>query len=311
MRSRLAAITLIAGALFNCATAVAQEIDPYIFVLGVGQDAGYPQAGCYRPHCMPGWEDPGQRRGASSIAVVDPAARNKLIFDATPHFPEQLYALDREAPNGQFKLAGIFLTHAHIGHYAGLMFLGHEAMGASAVPVYAMPRMSNYLRENGPWSQLIDFQNIRLKVLKDDTPVSVGSLTVTPMKVPHRDEFSETVGYRIEGPNKSAIFIPDINKWEIWDQDIAEVVQSVDYALVDASFFADGELPGRDMSKIPHPLVTETMDLLDHLPSEDHAKVWFIHMNHTNPLLNRDSEQHQYVLGRGFNVASEGVKLGL
>lgn len=311
MKQKSLPLVLLAAFFSLCGNALAQQSDPYIFILGVGQDAGYPQAGCYRPHCMPGWKDKNLRRGASSIAAIDPPARQKLIFDATPHFSEQLYALDREAPDSQFKLNGIFLTHAHIGHYAGLMFLGHEAIGASSVPVYAMPRMSNFLRNNGPWSQLVTYKNIQLKPMIRDIPIDIGSLKVTPMRVPHRDEFSETVGYRIEGPNKSAVFIPDIDKWELWERDLAEVVQSVDYALIDASFYADGELPGRDMSVIKHPMVTETMDLLWHLPREERGKVWFIHMNHTNPLLNKNSEAHKNVLRQGFNVASEGVRLGL
>ena len=131
-----------------------EESRPYLFVLGVAQDAGYPQTGCYKPHCLPGWQDPTLRRGAASLALIDPLAGKKYMFDATPNFPEQLYRLETEAPSAQFELDGIFLTHAHIGHYTGLMFLGHEAMGASSVPVYAMPRMSEFLKTNGPWRSI-------------------------------------------------------------------------------------------------------------------------------------------------------------
>ncbi len=314
MRTKCPALALLVCLLCfsNFASAQARQNEtPYIFVLGVAQDAGYPQAGCYQPHCLAGWEDESLRRGAASLALVDPVHQQKVMFDATPNFPEQLYALEQEAPGNEFNFAGIFLTHAHIGHYAGLMFLGHEVMGASNVPVFAMPRMTEYLRTNGPWSQLVDYENISLKRLRDNTSTTVGSFKVTPMLVPHRDEYSETVGYRIDGPKKSAVFIPDIDKWRFWDSDIAQVVKTVDYALIDASFYADGELPGRDMSKILHPFVSETMDLLQDLSREERGKVWFIHMNHTNPLLNVESEQHQHVLSEGFNVATEGLRLGL
>ena len=291
--------------------AVAADDQPYLYILGVVQDAGYPQTGCYLAHCLRGWEDARLRRGATSLALIDPVAEKKFIFEATPNFPAQLYELETAAPSDLFELAGIFLTHAHIGHYAGLMFLGHEAMGAYNVPVYAMPRMQGYLKNNGPWSQLVDFQNIELRGLEDAQAVQLGELVVTPFLVPHRDEYSETVGYRIEGPNKTAIFIPDINRWSAWDTDIVELVKSVDYALVDATFYADGELPGRDMSQILHPLVTDSMKVFADLSSEDRAKVWFIHMNHTNPLLDADSEQSRYVKSEGFNIAVEGAKLSL
>ena len=297
--------------LVSAGTVIAANNNPYLFILGVTQDAGYPQSGCYQKHCMPGWNDARLKRGAVSLGLIDPVGNSKFMFDATPDFPAQLFALDKEAPSGRYEFGGIFLTHAHIGHYTGLMFLGHEAMGTSAVPVYAMPRMLSYLSNNGPWSQLVNYRNIALSPLHDGQQVSLGKLKVTPFLVPHRDEYSETVGYRIDGPNKSAIFIPDINKWAQWQTNLAELVKTVDYALIDATFFADDELPGRDMSKVPHPFVVESMNTMSDLSVSERNKVWFIHMNHTNPLLNLESEESRTVLSKGFNIANEGVRLDL
>lgn len=291
--------------------AKAKSDSAYLYILGVAQDAGYPQAGCYQPHCMPGWENKTLQRGATSIALIDPVAKSKLLFEATPNLPQQLYNLEQEAPSSQYTFEGVFLTHAHIGHYAGLMFFGHEAMGSNNIPVYAMPKMAEYLAKNGPWSQLVDYGNISLRDLQHNQALDVNGITITPFLVPHRDEFSETVGYLIEGPSKTAVFIPDINKWSVWDTDIAKLITQVDYALLDATFFDDGELPGRDMSKVPHPLVTETMQRLGALSTEQRNKVWFIHMNHTNPLLDADSQASKRVRAAGFNITSEGIRLEL
>jgi pyrroloquinoline quinone biosynthesis protein B len=310
MKARFLGYLFAIGACL-CAGAAAGGEAPYLYVLGVAQDAGYPQTGCYQPHCMPGWRDRDLRRNAASLGLIDPPGRRKYMFDATPGFPEQLYALETEAPSAQYEMAGIFLTHAHIGHYTGLMFLGHEAMGARGIPVYAMPRMRSFLETNGPWSQLVDYRNIELKALQDGQALDLGALTVTPFLVPHRDEFSETAGYRIDGPQKSAVFIPDIDKWSDWQTDLRELVKSVDYALIDATFFADGELPGRDMSKVPHPFVVETMTLLEALPPGERNKVWFIHLNHTNPLLDNESDESRLVRSKGFNIAAEGIRLNL
>ena len=285
--------------------------NPFIYVLGVVQDAGYPQAGCYQPHCLPGWENSELRRGATAIAVVDPKTSSKYLFEATPHLPEQLYNLEKIASDKRYSLDGIFITHAHIGHYAGLMFFGFESMNTNNVPVYAMPRMTQYLSNNGPWSQLITMQNIILRELKDQQIVKFSNVNVTPILVPHRDEFSETVGYQIGGPNKSALFIPDINKWEIWNRSIIEEIRAVDYALLDATFFDGNELPGRNIADIPHPFVTESMEIFEELSEEDRAKVWFIHLNHSNSLLNKESAAYQRVTSRGFNVAREGDRLPL
>lgn len=289
----------------------AESNSPYLYILGVTQDAGYPQTGCYAPHCMPGWSNPALRRSATSLALIDPQANKKYLFEATPNLPEQLYRLEVEAPSDRYPLSGIFLTHAHIGHYAGLMYLGQEAMGAANVPVYAMPRMYDFLQSNGPWSQLVKYKNIDLLHLQNAQTQTFGKIQVTPFLVPHRDEYSETVGYRISGPNKSALFIPDINKWSAWKTNLADILKTVDYALIDATFYADGELPGRDMSKIPHPFVVESMQALQHLPIEQRNKIWFIHMNHTNPLLNTNSKESELVRSKGFNIAIEGVRLPL
>ena len=297
--------------LFLASTAAASE-DAYILVLGIAQDAGYPQTGCYQPHCLPGWTDPERRRTTSSIAVVDERLRAKYLFDATPDMREQLFRLHKAASDNEYGLEGVFLTHAHMGHYTGLMHFGHESMGADGIPVYAMPRMAEFLSSNGPWDQLVQYGNISLNPLEDGVSVELQDrIRVTPFLVPHRDEYSETVGFRIEGPNKSAIFIPDIDKWDRWETDIRDMVRSVDYALLDAAFFADGELPGRDMSKIPHPFVSESMALFDDLSDEERSRVIFIHMNHSNPLLDPASPEQDIVKARGYRVATEGLRLEL
>ncbi|MEM9820156.1 MAG: MBL fold metallo-hydrolase, partial [Bacteroidota bacterium] len=225
-----------------------------------------------------------------------------------PDFKQQHHQLLYGSEHPTFSLAGIFLTHAHIGHYTGLMHLGREAMGAKEVPVYAMPRMKTYLETNGPWSQLVDLKNIRLQALKTDSSFQLTpQLRVDALLVPHRDEFSETVGFLIQSPNKKALFIPDIDKWHLWDRDILQLIRAVDYAFLDGTFFENGEIPGRDMSEIPHPFVEESMQLFDVLAAKDRAKVHFIHFNHTNPILQFNSEAQRMVQQRGYNIAKEGM----
>ena len=302
---------LAAAALTLAATASAGDTT-YIQVLGITQDAGYPQANCYQPHCNRAWEDKSLRRTASCLAVVDGPTKTKYLFDATPDIRDQLYRLHLIAPDTVYSLDGVFLTHAHVGHYTGLMHFGHEASATRDVPVYAMPRMREFLSNNGPWDQLLRYQNIELTSLENGSEVTLSKhLTVTPFLVPHRDEYSETVGYRIDGPNRSAVFIPDIDKWDRWDTDIRNVIRSVDYALLDATFYADGELPGRDMRQIPHPHAAESMALLENMTDEEKSRVIFVHMNHTNPLLVEGSPEQAEVEKRGFRFAREGMRLEL
>jgi pyrroloquinoline quinone biosynthesis protein B len=281
----------------------------YITVLGIAQDGGYPQAGCNAEHCLRHWRGEEKKRQVVSLGLTDQASGQNWLFEATPDFTAQLQQLQQAS--GSTNLSGIFLTHAHMGHYVGLLQLGREAMGAQGMPVYVMPKMKEFLETNAPWSQLVSLGNIKLVLIEADTPIQLASnLRVTPLKVPHRDEFSETVGYRIETAEKSLLFIPDIDKWPLWDRDIRAEVARVDLALLDATFYQEGELPNRNMSEIPHPFVAETISLFSPLPESEKRKVKFIHFNHTNPLIFEGRERNQ-VKNLGFGVATEGERIEL
>lgn len=287
----------------------AQEM-PFIQVLGTAQDAGYPHAGCTKSCCAKAWSDSMASEPVSCLGLVDPASGQSWLFDATPDLPEQMMALQELA--GKNTVDGIFLTHAHIGHYTGLMYLGREVMGASNVPVYVMPRMEEFLKTNGPWSQLVTLKNISLHPITAGNRIKLTeSIQVTPVLVPHRDEYSETVGYLIQGPSKTALFIPDIDKWARWEKSLVQMIREVDWAFLDATFFDANELPGRNMDEIPHPFVVESMALLSELADEEKSRVYFIHMNHTNPMLDPASDTTKKVLAAGFQIARTGIRFGM
>ena len=281
----------------------------YITVLGIAQDGGYPQAGCTAEHCLRHWRGEEDKRHVVSLGLTDQASGQNWLFEATPDFTTQLQQLQQAS--GSTNLSGIFLTHAHMGHYAGLLQLGREAMGAKGIPVYVMPRMKKFLENNAPWSQLVALGNIKLILMEQDKPIQMTpTLRVIPLQVPHRDEFSETVGFRIETSEKSLLFIPDIDKWPLWEKDIRAEVARVEVALLDATFYQEGELPNRNMSEIPHPFVAETIALFSPLPAAEKRKVKFIHFNHTNPLM-LEGPERDAVKQLGFEVATEGERIQL
>jgi len=239
----------------------------------------------------------------ASLGIVDPITKERWIIDATPDFPAQLRKLDEIAPG---PLPGILLTHAHIGHYLGLAHLGREVLGARGVAVFAMPRMREFIEHNGPWDQLVRLGNISIQPLEDGRQVRLNErLTVTPLRVPHRDEYSETVGFIVRGPARAILWLPDIDKWERWSTPIESVIAQVDVAYLDGTFFSIDELPGRNMSEIPHPLIVESMARFASLTEKERAKIRFVHLNQSNPAL-RD----QGVV-RGFAVAAEGERVSL
>src|SRR6185436_17632071 len=153
--------------------------------------------------------------------------------------------------------------------------------------------MAAFLRGNGPWELLLRLGNVIVEPLQAGVPVRLDErLTATPLLVPHRDEYSETVAFRIAGPTRTLLWLPDIDKWEKWGAQgtkLETVLASVDVAYLDGTFFADGEVPGRSMAEIPHPFVRETIARLARLSASERAKVHFIHLNRTNPLVRGDA----------------------
>lgn len=283
----------------------------FLVVLGTAQDAGFPQLGATNEF-REVEKNYKTKQKVVSLGLIDKNAKQKFLFEATPDLPAQLFALNKFLPSKQTLPDKIFVSHAHIGHYTGLMYFGRESVSAQEIPVFAMPRMAKFLTENAPWSQLVGLKNIELRKLEAAKSVQLNeNLKITPFLVPHRDEFSETVGFEIRGKNKSAIFIPDIDKWNKWNSDLKELIKRVDYAVLDATFYKNREIPNRDMSEIPHPFVEETLELLKDLPAKEKAKVIFIHFNHTNPLLKKNSKERREVLRKGFRVAFEEMILDL
>ena len=279
---------------------------PFLVVLGNVQDGGSPHIGCTKSCCAILWEHPDPQRKVTCLGLVDPVNEQSFIFEATPDFPEQLKALHRFTPFQKDEIPnGIFLTHAHIGHYSGLMYLGKEAFNSHQTEVFVMPKMQFFLEKNGPWNQLINEENIKIQPLTNQLHHQINSLIkVKPFLIPHRDEYSETVGYQIEGPNKTALFIPDIDKWHEWEEDITEKITLVDYAFIDGTFLDSDEINHRDISEIPHPFISETMDLFSSMPLKEKNKIYFIHLNHTNAGLDNHSEQAKKIRNLGFHVAN-------
>lgn len=289
---------------------VEQSGKPFVVVLGVSQDGGHPHPGCHRPCCQQVWDAPHLRHHVACLGVVEPNSGQTWLIDATPDFPHQLMWLQRTA--GSQSLAGIILTHAHMGHVIGLSYLGREALNTRELPVWTMPRLSTLLRENQPYQSLLSEGHIKLTQLSDGQDVElVDNLRVTPFLVPHRDELSETIGIRIDGPTASLAYVPDCDTWNDWIIPVEKVISEVDFALLDGTFFSSKELEQRNRSDVRHPTVKGSMKRFVGISPDERDKINFIHFNHTNPLLNPESHEAKLTAAKGFHFAQELDCFGL
>jgi pyrroloquinoline quinone biosynthesis protein B len=280
------------------------EPGPEAVVLGIAQDGGVPHAGCRQALCVEARRNPAKRRLVASLGLVDAAAGKRFLIDATPDFAEQMDRLGG-LPDG------ILLTHAHIGHYLGLAQLGREVLAAKGVPVYCTPSMAKFLRENRPWSRLVALENIVIREIEPEREFHLTpSLRVTAIRVPHRDEDSDTTAFLVRGPRRKLLWLPDIDKWEKWDRAPEDLLRDATLvAFVDGTFFSADEIPGRAIAEIPHPLVPETIARIEGRVAFA-GRLFFVHLNHTNRLL-WDQDLLRSLEQKGFAVAKEGQRIPL
>ena len=297
----------LCACLFILCNHLFSQNDAQIVVLGTLQDGGLPHIKCTRSCCIGNKKINNYK--VSSLGLTDPSKKKFYIFDATPDFSTQFNYMKNRF---NYNLDGIFLTHAHIGHYSGLMFLGKEAMNSVSVPVFTMPRMFNFLNENQPWFQLINESNIITSKIYDNKLYKISDdIHIKPVLVPHRDEFSETVGFYIYGPNKKILFIPDIDKWSKWKLSLKKIIRDLDLLFIDGTFYDNSEINYRDINEIPHPFIKETLEYLENIPVSDKNKIYFIHLNHTNPLIDPTNHSTLDVISKGYNIAKFGQTFGL
>ena len=284
-----------------------------VTVLGTAQDGGIPQIGCYCTHCQMARKDPRLSRLISSLGILDLKNNYASIIDTTPDLRLQydmIHKRLRRKKTGKKNIPdSILLTHAHIGHYPGLMFYGYESLSTQNLPVYCSGSMGEFLSSNGPWDQLVRLKNISLHIVKPDEKISLfENISVIPFHVPHRDEHTDTLGFKIVGPEKNLLYIPDIQSWNEWNRSIKEEVEQTDIAILDGTFFSPEELPGRDLTKIGHPFITTSLNILKDTVHSERNKVFFTHLNHTNLALNPEGMERGTILEAGCGIVSEGME---
>jgi len=293
-----------------------KESDVVVKVLGTAQDGGIPHFGCYCKNCFRARKNPQFSRLISSLAILDLKENKFFLLDATPDIKVQsdivCERLNLKKPGSKNAPDGVLLTHAHIGHYTGLMFFGYEAKSTHKLPVFCSDRMKSFLSDNGPWSQLVSLENIILRPLFLNKKFSLTpQISFTSFQVPHRDEYSDTLGFTISGKKRKLLYIPDIQNWEAWKRPVKEVVKKVSLALLDGTFYSSEELPGRDISQIGHPFIQNSLEILRSIVRKGGPKVYFTHLNHTNLALDPEGDARRKIEEEGFYLASDGMEFYL
>jgi pyrroloquinoline quinone biosynthesis protein B len=284
-----------------------------LFVLGIAQDGGVPHFGCEKPCCASARAS-GKELFPACLGIVARPSSELLLVEATPRVEAQvamLHQLAETSARGRRPVDAVLLTHAHIGHYLGLAQFGREVAATKDLPIWCSHRLADFLRGNGPWRQLIELQQIAPREFAPRQPfMPIAGLEVVAIPVPHRDEYSDTMAYRLKGAQRTVLFVPDIDAWDRAPGLLEELIAGVDVAYLDATFYDGRELPERKLAEIPHPLMTDTMRRLAPLAQQRPGAIRFLHLNHTNPAL-RDLDVIRHVTEAGFAIAQQGERLTL
>jgi pyrroloquinoline quinone biosynthesis protein B len=286
-----------------------------LFVLGTAQDGGLPHFGCEQQCCTEARRS-GRVLFPAALGVVDRRfdAPKLLLIEATPRIEEQVAMLhDLADVRGRARqpVDAVLTTHAHLGHYLGLAWFGREVAGSREVPVHCSSRFAAFLREHAPWKQLVALEQIDVREFTIGEPFSPWpGLSVTALQVPHRDEFSDTMAFVLRGPHRAVLFVPDVDAWEKQPGLLERLLDGVDIAYLDGTFFDGRELPDRDLREIPHPLMTRTMELLATRAAARPGTLRFLHLNHSNPALHDPAVRAQ-IQTAGFTIAEQGERLAL
>lgn len=282
---------------------------PTVTLLGIAQDGGRPHPGCQRPCCEGlGAEDV---QHPVSLGIVDEHGQGHLI-EATRALGEQLRIW------GHPPLRSVLLTHAHFGHVDGLGLFGRETLNASGLNLYVSSSMQNLIERTPQWALMLDQGVFSLTSISSGVSHALSDeVHVEPIAVPHRAELSDMHAFVVRGPNRSVLFLPDHDRWEdtlahYGASTIREWLTQleVDVALVDGTFWSSDELSGRSQLEVPHPPVAESLERLGQRRDGD-PDIIFIHLNHTNPLYNTSSEQHQTLVDMGWVVGQQGMTFTL
>ena len=274
-----------------------------VTLLGSAQDGGVPQVGC---DCCLDLE----KRHPVSIGLTDAEGGNHL-FEATRALGDQLQIW------GVKNIDSLFLTHAHFGHVDGLGLFGRETMNAKGIPLYASQKMQQLITDTPQWRIMVEQGVFVPREISNNNKVEFGELTIEPILVPHRDELSDMHAFVISSSQNKLLYLPDHDTWEetlsMYNcHDIRQWLKelAIDIALIDGTFWSEDELQSRNQEKVPHPPIKQTIEMLGYKQQGD-PEIYFIHLNHTNPVYDQWSEQHTQVIEMGWKIGKQGMKIKL
>jgi pyrroloquinoline quinone biosynthesis protein B len=303
-------------------------------VLGSAAGGGLPQGNCRCANCNAARAESAREKGAdvarrtqSSLAISGDG-QNWYLLNVSPDVRQQMLDFPELAPRFEQQrgtsLAGAILTDSEIDHTTGLLLLREGC----ELPVYSTQCVREWLTEHYPIRSILanfaprDWRTLQLRhsvELKNAAGTGSG-LSVRPFEVDrhvprfvpaeNEDAVGSVIALEIDDARTGGklVYAPCV---ATINDDLRRAAEGADAVFVDGTFWDDeepiglgiGERTARQMGHLPVSGPDGTLAWLETLSGKVR---YYVHMNNTNPMLRRSSDQHQTVTRAGVHVAEDG-----
>lgn len=295
-----------------------------VIVLGSAAGGGFPQWNCGCPNCVL------VRRGSPDVTVatqdsvaVSGDGENYYVLNASPDIHRQIQATPELHPKGQrhTPIAGLVLSNGDMDHVLGLFSLRES----QPLSLFATPRVLEGLLDRNAMAKTVQRFDGHLtrRELGLGVPVDLGAgltLRAEPIagKLPVHLEGAlppspeDNVALVLEQGGRRLVYAtacPDV-------RELAPLVDASTTLLVDGTFFTETELVDLGLSKaraksMAHQPMTGEHGSLEHIQRMGALRAIYTHINNTNAVLRRDSEQRAQVLTAGVEIAFDGMRFSV
>ncbi|HET9147219.1 MAG TPA: pyrroloquinoline quinone biosynthesis protein PqqB [Acetobacteraceae bacterium] len=305
-----------------------------IRVLGAAAGGGFPQWNCACGGCRRARSgDSAARPRTQASLAVSADGGQWILLNASPDLPRQIMAAPQLHPRTMggrdSPIAAVVISSGDVDCIAGLLSL-REKQGFS---LYAGDPVMRILDENSIF-RVLDPELVRREALADGrrTGIVDGGGNATGLlveafavggKIPlyhesaDADDFASdeaVIGLDVsDGAGRRLVFIPAC---AAVTPGLAARIEGADILFFDGTLWRDDEMirsgtGGKTGRRMGHMSVSGPDGSIAALAATRVGRRVFIHLNNTNPLLCDDSPEAAQARAAGWEIARDGMEIGL
>lgn len=255
----------------------------------------------------------------TSLAVSD-GGENWLLLNAAPDIRQQILATPELHPNTAPRsspINAVVVTGADVDALTGLLTLRER----QPFTLWATPYVHNVIAASAIFG-VLDEKLVNRKPIEGPFAPLPG-LTAYPLPAPGKpplylerieglaDVAGASIGLRLtSGSGKSAVFLPACAEVT---PDVVRAIDGADILFFDGTMYTDDEMirtgeGAKTARRMGH---VAMIDAIEALRGVKVGRRYFIHVNNSNPVLNRASAERKSVQAAGWLIAEDGMRIEL